>query len=393
MLLLYPMSKKQISDKDIIFMNRALTLAAKAKGKTSPNPMVGALLVKNGRIIAEDFHKRAGEPHAEALAILNAADKAKESTLYVTLEPCCHLDKRTPPCTKAIINSGIKKVFVSMTDPNPRVSGKGSEELRKHGIEVIEGLLEDKAKRLNEAYIKYIKTGLPFVILKTAMTLDGKIATPEGQSKWITGEKARRVVHQMRSSVDAILTAVGTVKADNPELTVRIGRNANGKGRDLGNPKRIIIDPNLEIPLNYKIFNAPPDTIMVTKRQGSSKKRAIEKVNALINRGIKIIEYEGKRVDLKWLMKKLGDMGIISVMIEGGSSLNAYAFADEVVDKVVFFVAPKIIGGKESLDVVGGRSFKRLEDAHKIYDINVKSIGDDLMISGYVAHDSQAIKS
>ncbi|MCL4476786.1 MAG: bifunctional diaminohydroxyphosphoribosylaminopyrimidine deaminase/5-amino-6-(5-phosphoribosylamino)uracil reductase RibD, partial [Nitrospirae bacterium] len=177
---------------DRFFMNRAITLASRARGMTSPNPMVGAVLVKNGRIIAEDYHRKPGAPHAEALAIQQAGDKSKGSILYVSLEPCCHTDKRTPPCTKAILRAGLKRVVIAMKDPNPKVSGKGMRELKEAGIEVVSGILEEKAMRLNEAYIKYITTKRPFVILKTAMTLDGKIATPEGQSKWITGEKARK---------------------------------------------------------------------------------------------------------------------------------------------------------------------------------------------------------
>jgi diaminohydroxyphosphoribosylaminopyrimidine deaminase/5-amino-6-(5-phosphoribosylamino)uracil reductase len=368
--------------KDVLFMKRALTLAAKARGMTSSNPLVGAAIVKNGQIIAEDYHKKAGEPHAEALAILKAGDKAKDSTLYVTLEPCCHLDKRTPPCTKAIINSGIKKVFVAMKDPNPKVSGRGIEELKKHGIEVFSGILEDKAKRLNEAYIKFITTKMPFVILKTAMTLDGKIATPECQSKWITGEKARKIVHQMRSSIDAILTAAGTVKADNPELTVRMGQGSRVKGQGIKNPKRIVIDPELEVPLDYKIFDVPPETVIITRRQKTEDRRQKEKT--LIDKGVKIIEYEGERVDLKWLMKMMGESGITSVMIEGGASLNAYALWDGIVDKVVFFIAPKIIGGKGSVPAVGGNIFRRLEHAYKVSDIKIKRVGDDLMIEGYI---------
>ena len=362
----------QISDKDISFMKRALSLAAKAKGMTSPNPMVGAVVVKNGKIISEDYHKKAGEPHAEALAISNAGDKAKGADLYVTLEPCCHKDKRTPPCTGAIINSGIKKVFIAMKDPNPKVSGKGIEELKKHGITVVNGIFEDKAKILNEAYIKYITTKTPFVILKTAMTLDGKIATPEGQSKWITGEAARKIVHQMRSSVDAILTAVGTVKADNPELTARI--------RGGRNPKRIVIDPDLETPLDFKIFNLPPETIVVTKKGQAASGRG----QRLIGKGVKILEYEGEKVDLKWLMKKLGEMEITSVMIEGGSSLNAYALQDGIVDKAVFFIAPKIIGGKDSIPAIGGKTFKKLEEAIVMKDMKIKRVGSDLMIEGYI---------
>ncbi|GER94774.1 riboflavin biosynthesis protein RibD [hot springs metagenome] len=360
-------------------MKRALNLAAKARGMTSPNPMVGAVIVKGGKIVAEDYHKKAGEPHAEALAILNAADRARGSDLYVTLEPCCHLDKRTPPCTNAIINAGIKRVFIAMKDPNPKVSGKGIDELKRHKIEVVCGVLEDKAKKLNEAYVKYITTKTPFVILKTAMTLDGKIATPEGQSKWITGEAARKIVHRMRGSVDAILSAVGTVKADNPEFTVRTGQW-------IRNPRRIVIDPNLEIPLDYKIFNTPPEAIIITRKQviGNGQKAIEEKRKALIDRGIKIIEYDGDRVDLKLLMKRLGEIGITSLMIEGGSSLNAYALQDGIVDKVVFFIAPKIIGGKDSIPAIGGKTFRRLEDAFQIYNMNVKKVGQDLMMEGYL---------
>lgn len=373
-----------ITDKDISFMEKALNLAARARGMTSPNPMVGAVVVKNGKIISEDYHKKTGEPHAEALAILNAGGKAKGAILYVTLEPCCHTDKRTPPCTKAIINSGIKKVFIAMKDPNPKVSGKGIEELKNHGIPVVIGIFEDKAKKLNEAYIKYITTRTPFVILKTAMTLDGKIATPEGQSKWITGEKARMIVHQMRGSIDAILTSAGTVKADNPELTVRLG--VKGKRQKVKNPIRIVIDPDLETPIDYKIFDVPPETIVVTKKQaiGKRQKAIGQKRTTLIDRGIKIIEYEGNRVDLKWLMKRLGEIGITSVMIEGGSSLNAYALQDGIVDKAVFFIAPKIIGGRDSIPAIGGKTFRRLEDAFRVRDMKIKRVGDDLMIEGYL---------
>lgn len=357
-------------------MQRALKLAAKARGMTSPNPMVGAVIVNKGRIIAEDCHKRPGELHAEALAILKAEDKAKNSTLYVTLEPCCHTDKRTPPCTRAIINSGIKRVFIAMKDPNPKVAGKGVEELRKNGIQVVCGILEDKAKKLNEVYIKYITTKTPFVTLKVAMTLDGKIATPEGQSKWITGEKARKIVHQMRGSADAILTAIGTVKADNPELTARI--------KDGKDPKRIVIDPNLETPFDFKILRVPPETIIVTKRNQRTAARN-KHIKQLVDNHVKIIEYESERLDLRWLMQHLGTMEITSVMIEGGSSLNAYALQDKIVDKVVFFIAPKIIGGNESIPAIGGKTFRKLEDAYKIHDIKVSKIGVDLMIEGYLS--------
>jgi diaminohydroxyphosphoribosylaminopyrimidine deaminase/5-amino-6-(5-phosphoribosylamino)uracil reductase len=233
---------------DIFFMKRALLLAGRAKDKTSPNPMVGALLVKKGRIISEGYHKKAGTPHAEVIAIDEAGAEASGSTLYVSLEPCCHKDKRTPPCTEKIITSGIKKVVISMKDPNPKVSGKGIAELEKAGIQVISGILEAKARKLNEAYVKHITTGMPFVILKIAMTLDGKIATPTGESKWITGEKARKMVHRLRGSVDAVMTAIGTVKADNPLLTCRVS--------GYNNPVRII-DPRLETVPDFHVRRAP----------------------------------------------------------------------------------------------------------------------------------------
>lgn len=365
------MPDKLITAEDKAFMRRALSLAARARGVTSPNPMVGAVLVLNGNIIAEDYHKRAGDLHAEALAIQKAGKSARGSVLYVTLEPCCHTDKRTPPCTGAVINAGIKKVFVAMRDPNPKVSGRGIETMRSKGIEVEEGLLDFMASRLNEVYIKYITTKTPFVVLKTAMTLDGKIATPEGESKWITGEKARAEVHRMRSRVDAVLTAAGTVKADNPELTVRLGGRAK-------NPIRIVIDPRLELPSDYRVFNKAAETIVVAKRSAPMRKK-----QQLYDKGVKIMECEGRRVDLKKLMLELGHIGITSVMIEAGSSFSASALEAGIVDKVVFFIAPKIIRGRASIPAIGGNTSLRLEDALRIKGMKVHRFGEDLMIEGY----------
>ncbi|MEW6570017.1 MAG: bifunctional diaminohydroxyphosphoribosylaminopyrimidine deaminase/5-amino-6-(5-phosphoribosylamino)uracil reductase RibD [Nitrospirota bacterium] len=357
---------------DEFYIRRTLRIASKARGMTSPNPMVGAVIVKKGEIISETYHLKPGTPHAEALAIAKAGRDARGSTLYANLEPCCHTDKRTPPCTKAIINAGIKKVVVAMTDPNPKVAGKGIGELQEAGIAVKSGILEREAAILNEFYIKYITSKKPFVILKVAMTLDGKIATPEGQSKWITGEKSRRVVHHLRSSVDAVMTAIGTVKADDPRLTSRIKG-----GRD---PKRIVIDPNLEIPLDARILQTPPETMIVTKTV-NPKSKLIEKP------GIKIIHYK-ESLDLDWLMKKLGEMSITSLLIEGGSSLNARALKDGIVDKIMFFVAPIIIGGRESFPAVGGKTYRKLEDAYRIREMKVKRIGEDLLIEGYLTNPS-----
>lgn len=370
-----------ITESDIRFMNRALNLAAKGKGMTSPNPMVGAVIVKNGRIISEGYHKKPGTPHAEAIAIAKAGSKAKNSSLYVTLEPCCHIDKRTPPCSKAIINAQIRKVFVAIKDPNPKVAGKGIDELIRHGIDVKIGIFEDKAKKLNEVYIKYITTGLPFVTLKVAMTLDGKIADSEGDSKWITGIEARRYVHKMRNEVDAIMTAIGTVKADNPELTVRLYNNRNIK-----NPARILIDPDLETPLGYKILNTPPDTILVTRSFNPVEisQERIQKKKILSDRGIQILEFEGYKVNLPWLMRELGNRGITSLMIESGSSLSARALNEGIVDKVVFFIAPKILGGKGSIPAIGGDNLRPLNEAIEIKDMKIKKIGRDIMLEGYV---------
>ena len=358
---------------DASFMNRAITLSTRARGMTSPNPMVGAVIVKNGKIIAEGYHRKPGTPHAEALAITAAGEKARSSTLYVSLEPCCHTDKRTPPCTRTIIGSGIRKVVMAMRDPNPKVSGKGMKELERTGIEVVTGILEEKAKRLNESYIKYITTRRPFVILKVAMTLDGKIATGAGQSKWITGEEARKMVHRLRSSVDAVMTAIGTVKADDPQLTSRI---RNGR-----NPKRVLIDPSLEVSPGAKILRVPPETIIVAK--DTRNPAVLRKAKLLLKNGTYILFYK-VQLDLNWLIERLGEKGITSIMIEGGSSLNAHALEDGIVDKVMFFIASKIMGGIASYPAVGGRTLRGLDEAYRLKDTTVRRLGEDFLVEGYL---------
>lgn len=356
---------------DEAYIRRTLALARRAEGMTSPNPMVGALLVKRGRIIAEGYHKKAGTAHAEVIAIEKAGPDASDSTLYVSLEPCCHKDKRTPPCTEKIRSAGIKKVVVAMKDPNPKVAGKGLDELRRAGIEVVSGILEEKARQLNEFYISHITTHRPFVILKVAMTLDGKIATPEGESKWITGDKARKEVHRLRGKVDALLTAIGTIKADDPLLTCRTGR--------MKSPIRIILDPHLEINPNANVLNCPPATIIVAS-DGSSRK----KLKMLQTRGVSIMEHVGSRVDLPRLIKQLGAEGIVSVLVEGGSSLASSCLEAGIVDKVIFYIAPKIIGGERSFPAVGGKAFRRLQDAHFLSGTSVRRLGDDIVIEGYI---------
>jgi diaminohydroxyphosphoribosylaminopyrimidine deaminase/5-amino-6-(5-phosphoribosylamino)uracil reductase len=352
----------------LILMKKCIALARRAEGKTSPNPMVGALLFKDGNIIAKDYHRKPGTPHAEALVLKAAGENAKGASLFVTLEPCCHTKKRTPPCADAVIASGVKSVFIAMEDPNPMVSGQGIEKLSSAGIEVETGILEREANKLNEAYIKYIITKRPFVTLKVAMTLDGKIATPDGDSKWITSQESRKMVHRLRSASDGLLSAVGTVLADNPSFTARIRGGVD--------PIRIIIDPDLKIPDDYNVLNTPPSTILVCKE-------GIHRAEKLINMGIEIITYKD-RLDLNWLMEELGRREIMSIMVEGGASLASHALEESIVDKVMFFIAPKIIRGADSYPAIGGNTFQRLSEAHMLKDYTVKKIGCDFLIEGYL---------
>jgi diaminohydroxyphosphoribosylaminopyrimidine deaminase/5-amino-6-(5-phosphoribosylamino)uracil reductase len=354
---------------DSYYMRRALRLAARARGRTSPNPMVGAVLVKGGRIIAEGYHRRAGSPHAEAVVLSEAGAAAMGATLFVTLEPCCHTGKKTPPCTRAIITGRIKRVVAAMQDPNPKVSGQGMAELRRAGIAVEADVLEAEARKLNEAYIKYITKDRPFVILKTAVTLDGKTATPTGESKWITCEKSRRLVHRVRSEVDALVTAIGTVQADDPELTARI---RGGK-----NPLRVVIDPDLEISPRARLLGNPRGTVLVTR----ARNRKSERLEAA---GVRMIRYDG-RLHLDRLMRDLAGEGMMSVLIEGGASLNSHALKDGVVDRVMFFIAPKIIGGRDSYPSVGGSFYRSLKDAWRVRDMRARRVGEDILIEGRVS--------
>ena len=354
-------------------MQKALDLAARARGKTSPNPMVGAVIVKSGKIIAADYHRRAGTPHAEALALKKAGTKAKGATLYVNLEPCCHTQKRTPPCTDAIIKYGIREVVVAMVDPNPYVSGMGIKTLRKAGIRTRTGILRKEAQRLNEVFIKFIINNEPFVTLKMAQSLDGKIATAKGESKWITGPRARNRVHKIRREVDAILTGIGTVEKDNPSLDCRIGRGRN--------PVRIIVDSSLRIPLRSKVLRHNDcRTIIATTSRASDKK-----IKSIVKNGNQVLVIKEKkgRVDLNNLMKELGKLEISSLLIEGGSSVSAAALSSGIVDKVMFFLAPMIIGGMDSIPSVGGKSPARLSNAIGLKDFKVTAYGRDILVEGY----------
>jgi diaminohydroxyphosphoribosylaminopyrimidine deaminase/5-amino-6-(5-phosphoribosylamino)uracil reductase len=360
--------------KKIIYMKKAVSLAARGLGRTSPNPAVGAVIVKNNRVLASDYHKKAGEPHAEALALMKAGSMAKGATLYVNLEPCCHTDKKTPPCTSSIIKAGIKKVVVSMLDPNPKVSGRGIKKLEKAGIRTEVGIMGEEAARLNEAFIKHITTGIPFVLLKIAQSLDGKIATAKGRSRWITGEKARRHVHRMRNELDAVLVGIETVSMDNPSLDCRMkgGRN----------PYRIVVDSSLRISPEAKVLGYKDGKTIIA----TTAKAKAAKVNAIKKTGHHVLRIKSKngRVDLKALMKELGMMGISGLMIEGGSSIAASALSAKIVDKMNFFTAPKIIGGKDSITSVGGASPVSLSRAIKIRDMKTKRFGEDILIEGYI---------
>lgn len=359
-------------------MQTAIALARNGIGKTSPNPAVGAVIVKNGRIIGKGYHKKAGSAHAELNALKQAGIKAKGAEMYVTLEPCSHFG-RTPPCTDVIIKAGIKKVFIGMKDPNPLVSGKGIRHLKDAGIDVEAGILEAQCRGINEAYIKYITTKTPFVTLKIASTLDGKIATAAGESKWITGKAARRFAHRMRRDADAVMVGIGTVLKDNPELTTRLV-----KGKD---PVRIVVDSKLRIPANARVLNKKRGSVIIATTKGrdqvsGNRGQKIKKIEAA---GAEVLELPSKtgKVDLKALMKELGKKEITNLIIEGGSTLSAASLKDGIVDKIVIFYAPRILG-KEGLPMIERLGIRRLKDAVSLTRLEYRKIGEDILVEGYV---------
>ncbi|MCL6611722.1 MAG: bifunctional diaminohydroxyphosphoribosylaminopyrimidine deaminase/5-amino-6-(5-phosphoribosylamino)uracil reductase RibD [Peptococcaceae bacterium] len=359
-------------------MKMALELAAAAMGRTSPNPMVGAVVVRDGEVVGRGFHARAGAPHAEVEALRDAGERARGSTLYVTLEPCCHYG-RTGPCTEAVIDAGVKRVVAAMADPNPLVAGRGLARLRDAGLEVDCGVLEEEAGRLNEVFIKYITTGLPFVVMKAAMSLDGKIATRAGDSKWITGPEAREHGHRLRDRYDAVMVGVNTVLADDPSLTTRLP----GGGRD---PVRLVLDSMARTPPGSRVINrdsAAPAIIVVTERAPR------ERVSRLIEAGAQVLsvpaEAEGSRVDMGALMRALAGREITSVLVEGGGQVHASALASGVVDKVAWFIAPKLIGGREAPGPVEGRGAERLSEAVCLERVSSSRMGNDIFIEGYIS--------
>ena len=363
---------------DSKFMKMALDLSLKGQGYTSPNPMVGAVVVKDGEVVGTGYHQAAGEPHAEVHAINSAGIYAKGSTLYVTLEPCNH-EGRTPPCTEKILKAGIKEVVVTMKDPNPDVKGGGIEYLKQHGIDVRLGICEEEARKINEFFIKYVQTKRPFIIVKCAATLDGQIATKTGDSKWITGKESRKFVHGLRHRVDAIMVGIKTVIRDNPRLTTRLD---NIKGHD---PIRVILDTHLSISeeANLLRVDSESDTIVFTGNSvPQDKKLRIEKTGARVLAAAVI----DNLIDLDLLMDQLGALGITSLLIEGGSRIIASAFRAGIVDKLFFYFAPKILGGNDGYPICMGPGTEFMNECISVKDIKVWQFGDDVMIEGYIAN-------
>ncbi len=359
------------------FMERALCLAKLALGHASPNPAVGALVVKDGIIVGEGYTQPPGSWHAEVVALQQAGEAARGAKMYVTLEPCCHYG-RTPPCTNAIISAGISEVHIAILDPNPLVQGKGRAELVAAGIKTYLGDHQEQARELNKAYLKFITTGLPLVIAKFAMSLDGKIATKTGDSRWISGQESRRYVHCLRHTIDAIMVGVNTVLVDNPQLTARAGREG---GKTEKQPLRVIVDSKGRAPLTAQVFQAPGKALLaVAEPIDPTKEKALEQEGVEI---LRLPQRDGL-VDLAELVRILGGKSIISVLAEGGGTLLASLLEQGLVDKVIAFIAPIIIGGKDARTAVAGRGVDKVAEALRLSNIHSERLGEDLLISGYI---------
>lgn len=367
-------------------MSRALKIAERGKGCVSPNPLVGAVIVKKARVVGKGYHAKAGLPHAEIIALRGAGGEAKGSTLYVNLEPCSHFG-RTPPCVNEIIKAGIGKVVAAMKDPNPLNHGRGISRLRSAGIEVIVGVLKDRAEKLNESFSKFIIGREPFVVMKIAASLDGKIATRKGKSKWITGKEARQYVQKLRREADAVLVGINTVLKDDPRLTVR---SSGQTGIVRKQAFRVIVDSRARIPLKAKVLKVPVKTVVAVTRYADKIK-----IRALENRGVTVLTVGSRkgRVDLVKLIKELGKLNVVNLLIEGGGEINASAFASRLVDKVIFFLAPRIIGGREAPTAVGGEGIGEIIRAVSLRDLTVRKVGEDLMVEGYPCYAEKTAKN
>jgi diaminohydroxyphosphoribosylaminopyrimidine deaminase/5-amino-6-(5-phosphoribosylamino)uracil reductase len=363
-----------MTQNDAAYMKLALRLAARGAGWVSPNPMVGAVVVRDGQIIGKGYHRRVGAPHAEVEALRRAGASAKGADLYVTLEPCNH-QGRTPPCTKVILKAGVGRVVIATRDPNPRVAGDGAGFLAARGVAVEVGLLEAEARRLNEAFFKAVTTGLPLVIAKAACSLDGKIATATGESQWLTAEPTRTFAHRLRHQVDAILVGIGTVLADDPRLTTRLPHSKD--------PIRLILDSRLRLPLTARVINpVSPAPTWVACRDQAPK----EKVRALQQLGVEVLimPEEAGLIALRPLLEFLGQRQIQSLLVEGGAETLGSFFDQGLVDKFYFFYAPKFLGGWNALGVLGGQGVAHLRDAPLARDLTIRRLGTDIMISGYL---------
>ena len=354
---------------ELEIMNRVLNLAKKAEGFTSPNPMVGAVIIKNGKIVSEGFHKKAGLPHAEAEAIDNAKVPLKGAKLFVNLEPCC-IWGRTPPCVDKIISSGIKEVVFSTLDPNPKVKGKSLRKLRKHGIKVKVGLLGKEAKRMNEVFFKNMEERKTFVSLKAAQSLDGKITARNNESKWITSLQARRYARKIRDKYDAVVVGINTVINDDPAL--------NGIKK---NPYKVVLDPSLRIPIDCKLVSNYPDKLIIFSSLSGNN----SKLDILKSKGIRVFNVNMKKqiMPLRKIIDILYEIGIMSIYVEGGSFTLGAFFDAKLVDKIYLFIAPKIIGGTKALTSIGADGAASPEEAVTIRDIHIDKIGNDFLVTGY----------
>ena len=361
------------------YMKRAIYLAKKGMGKTTPNPMVGCVVVKEGRIISEGYHERYGEFHAERNALTKCKEDASGADLYVTLEPCCHYGK-TPPCTEIIIENNIKRVFIGSMDPNPLVAGKGVQILRGHGIEVVTDVLKKECDEMNDIFFHFISTKRPFVALKYAMTLDGKIASYTTDSKWITNEKSREHVHFLRNKFTSIMVGIGTVLADDPMLNCRIEEGID--------PIRIILDSKLRIPMNSNIVKTARDirTIIFCGDNDNGEVKYLEKMDELISKGVEIkqVNLKGSSIDIKAVFDEIASMKIDSVLVEGGATVNASLVEEQIVNKVYCYIAPKIIGGEKSKTPIGGVGIPFMKDALKLKEIKFCEFDGDILIEGKV---------
>ncbi len=333
--------------------------------------MVGAVIVKNDKIIGEGYHKAYGKAHAEVNALQNATENVAGATIYVTLEPCSHYGK-TPPCAEALVKAQIKTVVIAMLDPNPLVSGRGVKMLEDAGIEVIVGIEEERAKELNKIFIKYITMQTPYVLLKTAMTLDGKIATQTGDSRWVSGDVSRQKVHQLRHNLMGIMVGINTVLQDNPSLDCRLDKTVR-------QPIKIIVDSLLRTPFGAKLWENNANVIIATSEQSAKELR-----RKYEEKGAKIIVAGKKRVDLKLLMQKLGKLGIDSILLEGGATLNASALRENIVDEIWTFIAPKIVGGTVAPTSVGGEGITIMNNAYKLENMTAEQSGEDWLLKGKI---------